>query len=98
MTYPKNPYSVLGIVAVSIVVTSVLVSVISVLISSSVVYIVMKRKYTINGRKTKESNNEAITQYDLPNVAADNTTAIYDLPDDRDEMIQHNAAYGVNMT
>ena len=93
----KNPYSV----AVSIVVTSVLVSVISVLISSLVVYLVMKRKYTSNGRKTKESNNEAMTQYDLSNVAADNTTAIYDLPsfaDDRDEMIQHNAAYGVNMT
>ncbi len=74
--------------AVSSVVTSVLVSVISVLISSSVVYLVMKRKYTSNGRnysnmKNEESNNKATVIYDLPNVAVD------------DKTIQPNAAYGV---
>ena len=72
---------------VSTVVTSVLVSVISVLISSSVVYLVMKRKYTSNGRdypKNEESNNNKATViYDLPNVAVD------------DKTIQPNAAYGV---
>ena len=74
------------IVAVSTVVTSVLVSVISVLISSSVVYLVMKRKYTSNGRdypKNEESNNKATVIYDLPNVAVDG------------KIIQPNAAYGV---
>ena len=76
-----------NIVAVSTVVTSVLVLVISVLISSSVVYLVMKRKYTSNyGRdyqKNEESNNKATVIYDLPNVAVD------------DKTIQPNAAYGV---
>ena len=74
------------IVAVSTVVTSVLVSVISVLISSSVVYLVMKRKYTSNGRdylNNEESNNKATVIYDLPNVAVD------------DKTIKPNAAYGV---
>ena len=77
---------IIEIVAVSTVVTSVLVSVISVLISSSVVYLVMKRKYTSNGRdypKNEESNNKATVIYDLPNVAVD------------DKTIQPNAAYGV---
>ncbi len=74
---------IIEIVAVSTVVTSILVSVISVLISSSVVYLVMKRKYTINGPKNEESNNKATVIYDLPNVAVD------------DKTIQPNAAYGV---
>ena len=73
--------------AVSTVVTSVLVSVISVLISSSVVYLLMKRKYTSNGRdypKNEEyNNNKATVIYDLPNVAID------------DKTILPNAAYGV---
>ena len=61
---------------------------ISVLISSSVVYLVMKRKYTSNGRyyqknEAAESNNKATVIYDLPNVAVD------------DKTIQSNAAYGV---
>ena len=75
---------IIEIVAVSTVVTSVLVSVISVLISSSVVYLVTKRKYTSNGRdypKNEESNNII---YDFPiSVAVDNKT------------IQPNVAYGV---
>ena len=65
------------IVTVSTVVTNVLVSVISVLISSSVVYLVMKRKYTSNGRdypKNEESNNKATVIYDLPNVAVEDKT------------------------
>ena len=77
---------IIEIVAVSTVVTSVLVSVISVLISSSVVYLVMKRKYTSNGRdypKNEESNNKATVIYDLPNVAVD------------DKTIRPNAAYCV---
>ena len=72
--------------AVSTVVTSVLVSVISVLISSSVVYLVMTRKYTSNVRdypKNEESNNKATVIYDWPIVAVD------------DKTIQPNAAYGV---
>ena len=59
---------------------------ISVLLSSSVVYFLMKRKYTSNGRdhpKNEESNNKATVIYDLPNVAVD------------DKTIQHNVAYGV---
>ena len=81
-----NSSFTIEIVAVSTVVTSALVSVISVLISSSVVYLVMKRKYTSNGRdypKNEESNNKATVIYDLPNVAVD------------DKTIKPNAAYGV---
>ena len=66
---------------VSTVVTSVLVSVISVLISSSVVYLVTKRKYTSNGRD--DPKNKATVIYDLPNVVVD------------DKIIKPNAAYGV---
>ena len=50
------------------------------------VYLVMKRKYTSNGRdypKNEESNNKATVIYDLPNVAVN------------DKTIQPNAAYGV---
>ena len=56
------------------------------LISSSVVYLVMKRKYTSNERdhpKNEESNNKATVIYDMPNVAVD------------DKTIKPNAAYGV---
>ena len=65
------------IVVVSTVITSVIVSVISMLISSSVVYLVMKRKYTSNRRdypKNEESNNKATVIYDLPNVTVDDKT------------------------
>ncbi len=72
------------VVAVSTVVTSVLVSVISVLISSSVVYLVMKRKYTSNGRDYPNNDNNATVIYDLPNVAVDDNTTM-----------QPNAAYGM---
>ena len=73
-------------IAVSTIVTSILASVISVLISSTVVYCIMKRHYdtrtnvTTTGSRLK---NEETVIYDLPNVAVD------------DKTIQHNEAYGV---
>ena len=78
--YPPLP----SIVAVSTVVTSILVSVISVLISSTVVYCITKRHYdTRPNVTTGRPKNEETVIYDLPNVAVD------------DKTIKHNEAYGV---
>ena len=78
--------------AVSTVVTAVLVSLISVLVSSSVVYLLMKRTTSTssNSRRVFQWNkrpNEATVVYDLPNILT--------VDDVGEKAIQHNAAYGV---
>ena len=75
--------------AVSTVVTAVLVSLISVLLSSSVVYLLMKRTKSTSGRNFQENKgpNNTPVIYDLPNILK--------VDDVYEKEIKHNAAYGV---
>ena len=77
--------------AVSTVIAAVLVSLISVLVSSSVVYLLMKKtKSTGHSTKSCQENkgsNKAAVIYDLPNILT--------VDDVGEKAIQHNAAYGV---
>ena len=77
-------------IAVSTVVTAVLVSLISVLVSSSVVYLLMKRTTSTSSSRSCQENkgpDKAAVIYDLPNILT--------VDDVGEKAIQHNAAYGV---